>query len=520
MFATIFKNIWGETRPSPAMLAAALILICATSSSRCAEPVTVSVSTRQPGTRIPQDALGVSYETSVLLPDARGVRYFRPDNKPLVTAFRTLGIKNLRTGGNSVDAANIPVPNEADVQSLFEFARAAGVRVIFSVRLKDGDPQLAAKFAKLIHDKYADVLDTFAIGNEPYYYKDYAVYTNKWLEIRDAILAVYPEAQFCGPDQNPHPELITEMVRDFGNSAGRLVQITQHQYPFGCAYQNYRQVDITKLDPVDATTNRGDGPVLIPYDPAQSRAKMMLPSAYASYEKVRAGMADAIAGTEVTFRLTEVNSFWFSGLKGASDSFASALWGLDYLHWWTAHGAAGLNFHTGDRTGGTVSMPCRYAVLVTSANGYEIRPLGYGLKLFELAGHGRTLPVEISSAPEQGLVAYTTLSESNSVAVTLINKMDTQADVRIKLDAPAAAGSSAQAIFLTTPNHDLAAGSSDVRLGGAPIREDGTWKGTWTSVPLVEARDAVTLTLPPFSAVAVQIPLPVLQSPPGIPNRL
>src|SRR6185312_8929316 len=92
-----------------------------------AEAATVSVNTSQPGTQIRRDALGLSYETSLMLPDAHGVHYFRPDNKPLIALFKTIGVKSLRIGGNSVDAPNVAVPSEADVTAFFEFAKAAGV---------------------------------------------------------------------------------------------------------------------------------------------------------------------------------------------------------------------------------------------------------------------------------------------------------------------------------------------------------------------------------------------------------
>lgn len=122
----------------------------------------------------------MSYETSLILPHTNGVHYFRPDNKPPVAVFETIGVKNLRIGGNSVDAPKTPIPNGNDVAAFFEFAKAAGVKVIYSVRLEEStncgalpastsasNAESAAKVAKLIHDRYANVLDCFAIGNEP-----------------------------------------------------------------------------------------------------------------------------------------------------------------------------------------------------------------------------------------------------------------------------------------------------------------------------------------------------------------
>lgn len=444
-----------------------------------------------------------------MLPDTNGIHYFRPANAPLVAVFKTLGIKNLRIGGNSVDAPNIPMPGEADVDSLFEFARAAGVKVIYSVRLEEpgaGGPtdgnstatpgsvanaRLAANVAKRIHDHYFASLDCFAIGNEPDYFPNYAVYSAKWKAVHDAIVAVYPDAKFCGPDQNPSPTLDRNMVRDFGGAAGGLKMITQHSYPFGCAYKNPQA--------------RSDITTLIPFDAAAAREKMLSPAAYGGYEKIYRGIASAISGSAITYRLTEANSFWFSGLKGASDSHASALWAVDFLYWWAGHGAAGINFHTGDRTGGDRSMICRYAAFVSSGNGYEVRPLGYGMKLFDLGGHGKQLSVTVSS--DTNLVAYATL-ENKTVAVTLINKSHGPSaedqPVQIQLNAPRA-DEKPKVIFLRARNNDIAGGSADVTLGGASIRADGAWKGTWTQLPSSKSKSGgITLSMPPASAAVVK----------------
>ena len=459
-----------------------------------AEPVMISVATKVPGAEISRAALGLSYETGLMLPDTNGVHYFRPDNQPLVQMFRTLGIKSLRIGGNSVDAARWRVPDVADIRSLFQFAKAAGVKVIYSVRLEDGDPQSAANIAKFIRKHHAKSLEFFAIGNEPKgYYKDTNVFLAKWTAIRDAMLAAWPEANFCGPDDNPSQEWCTMLAQRFGGTNGHLAQITQHSYSFGCSYKNPGEKDVTKLVPVDVPT---------------AREKMLSPDAYAIYEKILRGITNAIVGTPVSFRMTEVNSYWFSGLKGASDSYAAALWGVDYLHWWTARGADGLNFHTGDRTGGAITLPCRYAAFVTSTNGYEARPLAYGLKLFSLGGQGKILPVNLSGDTNQNLVAYANLAEKKTVCLTILNKAHgaaaTNAEVQIKLDA-AVSGKDVKVIFLTAKDGDLAAGASEVTLGGAPILEDGSWDEKWTSLPIAAGTNVVTLAMPPASAAVVKI---------------
>ncbi|MFO1488467.1 MAG: hypothetical protein U1F65_08310 [Verrucomicrobiota bacterium] len=467
------------------------------------ESAVVSVDVQKPGAEISPTALGLSYETSRLLPDEKGVHYFRPDNLPLVTLFQTLGIKSLRIGGNSVDAPLIAIPAETDVRLLFDFARAAGVKVIYSVRLLHGEPEQAEQVARFIHHNYADVLDGFAIGNEPDYYKDYEVYRARWTAIHDAILGACPEAKFFGPDQNPPsskesgpdapPNLFEKMVRDFGNETGRLACLTVHSYPFGCSYKNpgVAADDVLKLVPTDAT---------------EARQKMLSPAAMDIYEKIRLSMAKATAGTSLSYRLGEVNSYWFSGLKGASDSYASALWVVDYSLWWTSHGASGLNFHTGDKTGGAIMLPCRYAAFVTSSNGYTSRPLAYGLKLFDLGGHGKFLPVTIAAGTNENLSAYATLAEDKTVFVTVINKAHgptaTNCEISVQLNLPPA-GSTIQTIQLTARDNDIAGSSADVLLGGSRIREDGTWSGKWQTVPVEKPDGFLKLDLPPASAAVI-----------------
>ncbi len=471
-----------------------------------AEPMTLLLEAGKPSSVISPTLLGLSYETSVLLRNSDGVHYFRGENQPLLATFKTLGVRSLRIGGNSVDAAGFAGPGVGDLRDFLDFAKAAGVKVIYSVRLKEPSPSGAAgdstgnrdsaeSIAHFIHGYCPEVVDCFAIGNEPSYMKDYSVYSAHWQSIRDAIVAVYPEATFCGPDQDPSPELDKHMAVDFGSSSGRLVRISQHSYPFGCSFKNPKaKDDVSKLIPVDA---------------GAAREKMLSPAAYAIYQKIYDGIASSISGTSVAYGLTETNSFWFSGSKGASDSYASALWAVDYLHWWAAREASNIDFHTGDRTGGEVTLPCQYAAFVTSGEGYEVRPLGYGMKLFDLGGHGRIVPIENSSAEKQILCKYATLSEEKVVSITLINKSHGASaesiDVQIKSDVPFNAPG-AEVIYLRGKNDDISGGAGDVTLGDAPIKADGTWNGHWTPLRLsADSSDVISVSIPPASAAVVRV---------------
>ncbi len=473
------------------LLAGLSLLAIPAASAR--DVIVVKVGTEATGPVIPAHALGLSYETSILRPRANGLRYFRPENRELLQVFRTLGVKSLRIGGNSVDDPKVPLPTLDDVRSLFRFARKAGVKVIYSVRLHDGDPASAAEFARLIHQEFRAELESFAIGNEPGYYKDYAVYKEKWVPIRDAIVQVFPEARFSGGDDNPRPEFIAKLARDFGTPDGRLVQITQHSYPFGCSYKNPRD-------------GMKDVKLLVPVDAAEARNRLLAAPPLALYEEILKGMTAAVTGTPLTFRLTETNSYWFSGLEGASDRHASSLWALDYLHWWTSHGAAGINFHTGDRTGGSVNLPCRYAAFVSSAKGYEVRPLAYGMKLFAASGTGRYVPARVETASGSPVTPYAVVRADGTIAVTLINRDATnEASIRVDLGSTKAI-QKVRMLRLQAQGNDIAAGSRDMRLNDAPIDDAGKWAGKWMALKKpAYAGNAVSLTLPPASAAVVEV---------------
>ncbi len=130
-------------------LASALLVFGLATRTVANEPlVTVTLDTENPGPVIPADFEGLSFEASLLLPGPDGVHYFRRDNHALIHLFHTLGIKSLRLGGNTADRDARKLPDEADLDSLFAFAKAAEVKIIYCLRLHGGDPQADARTAK------------------------------------------------------------------------------------------------------------------------------------------------------------------------------------------------------------------------------------------------------------------------------------------------------------------------------------------------------------------------------------
>jgi hypothetical protein len=180
---------------------------------------------------------------------------------------------------------------------------------------------------------------------------------------------------------------------------------------------------------------------------------------------------------KLPFRLEEANSFFNGGAQDVSDTMASALWALDYLYWWASHGAAGINFHTGDKVAaGEDNAVCRYAAFTSVEDGYAARPIAYALKAFDLGSHGKLVPVKISPNDRTpNLSAYAT-SEGGRISVTLINKETAPGhDATVSIQS----GNYSYKIKgtrLTCLGDDIAA-TSGIKLGNAEIAHDGVWRG-------------------------------------------
>jgi len=139
----------------------------------------ITIDGEHPGPVIPADFAGLGFERGPLNPGNAGVAgyLFRPGNESLVTLFRQLGLRNLRIGGGSVEDM-VPAGTGRDgftgIDNLFGFAAAAGVKVMYSLRLLnpaarpiDRLKQVNAQVAGYIWRHYRDRVASFSLGNEP-----------------------------------------------------------------------------------------------------------------------------------------------------------------------------------------------------------------------------------------------------------------------------------------------------------------------------------------------------------------
>ena len=444
---------------------------------------------------IPEGFAGLSFEVSRLLPDTNGIHYFRPDNQPLVNLFHTLGIRSLRVGGNTSDRDARQLPGPADLDSFFAFAQATQVKVIYGLQLHKGDPAIAAQTVKYIMDRYAPLMDSFAIGQEPSAYPvsatdsrphhekmgpeaerfGYSTYAQDWKRFAETITTAVPGVKFCGPGVHNNAQWNQKFIEEFGQS-NHVALITAHLYAGGAG---------------DKVTN-----------PEAGRAQMLSDRFSPTYQKLYDGFVPVATANALPYRLEEVNSFYNAGAAGVSDTFAAALWGLDFMHWWAIHGAAGLNFHTGDQVAaGPILRPARYAVFLSATNGYQACPLAYALKAFNLGAKGKVLPAAIGNPRQINLTAYATLDGTGTIFVTIINKEHGTAaqNASVSLQTSDKEGWTGQIIRLQAPQADVSATSGET-LGGVEITSSGDFAGKWS--PLPAKNDASGLNICPVDVPA------------------
>jgi hypothetical protein len=440
--------------------------------------VTVTVAPDSSGPALPDRFLGLSYESSMLLPN-NGSYYFDANDEALLAAFKTLGIKSLRVGANAVDDPRVAVPQKADIDMLFRFARVADVKVIYSFRLKDGDPTNSAKLASYIQANYADDLDSFAIGNEPsFYLKTFPEFFAVWKPHYDAILKAVPEAKFDGPSVAEANIYAVDLANAIAGE-GHLTIASDHYYFLGSGRAGEK-------------------------NPPATRARFLNDNLHAEYQKDYAKVGAVLAAKGVPYRIDEMNSCYNGGAKDASDTYASTLWALDCINWWAAHHIQGMNFHTGEavgRDGGFGGANYAAFVHAPNGNGYAMRPQAYAYLAFTQAAHGWPLKVNTTAAPGFNFDAYAYRDNDGSYYVTLINKsygdQAQPAQVSFQLGQIAESGIWKE-MDLAQAQNDVAA-KGGITLGGTDISPNGVWNGGWKKVKDAGS-STLTITVAPASA--------------------
>ncbi|MBV9341451.1 MAG: hypothetical protein JO159_11260 [Acidobacteria bacterium] len=428
---------------------------------------------------IPADFIGLGYEISSVA--RQGL--LSAQNTSYVQLVRTLGKRGvIRVGGNTSDYASYSaagpavsspkgsVINQAVLDNLGTFLHATGWRLIWGLNLGSGTQENAIEEAKAVQAAVRDHLLAFEIGNEPdlfsrpgghrQYGYDYEAYLREYRAWRDALQKAIPGIPLAGPDA----AVATDWVVRFAREEGQHIKLLTHHY--------YREGQ----------------------NPSSSIQKLLAtdPKLYPTLAKL--SRASQVSG--VPYRICEMNSYSGGGKPGVSDTFAAALWVLDFMFAVAAENCAGVNLETGVNQLGFISS---YSPIGDEHGHYRPTPEYYGMLAFAQSAVGRV--IDSSIGPGTGNIkVYASQAGDDRIIVTVINK-EPSSNVKLVVDAGAFPVRSGCIARLSGPSLESKSG---VSLGGAEVSSAGSWKPARTE-PIGAAPRELRIRVPAASAVMLTL---------------
>lgn len=451
-----------------------LFLLALAPATAAAAGATVTVDATKPLATFAPDAIGLSYEMRTV-----GEGGFDAATGNEAAVFATLGVHNIRIGGNTVDYGTFwqpggkPVPpwasiiiTPADVQRVAAFAKAIDAKVAWAVNIQHLDAAAIDDEVGAVVAAFGEHLDSIQCGNEPNsIFGGYAAFKTSFDACKNAIKG---RAKISGPDT-------------FGGGGAWNTQFAADE--------------AASLDQVNYHYYTG----------ARTVAALLAPGAISGAIKAISGSLGAARAHNLGYRTDESNSDAGGGVHGVSDVYASALWAMDYALATAAQGA-GINFHgfLGVCGHPTVNGKNDYYTPVCAANDANEKakvmtagPEFYGLWLAGRLGPGQFLPAPVAGA--NNLVAYAVKGSDGATRVALIEKSATGG----KLSVSVTIGGTGMAEVLRLAAPSLTA-TSNITIQGASLASDGhLTPGAPDLVPI--SNGALTLDLATGSAALITV---------------
>ncbi len=455
--------------------------------------VRVTVAATPTGSPAPSDFLGLSFELRSL-PLLAG--YAAPHGD-LVALLRSLGPGVLRFGGVSADEQSAWVApgatrpgwagteiTPADLAGVARLARETGWRVLLTVNLGHYDPRAAAQEAAAARAALGPALIGIEIGNEPDRFSgdrlrggrwDIAAYRGQALAYRAAIEAAAPGTAIAGPD--PATGVPGLAWLDAAAHTLRPALLTDHYYPLSSC---------------------GDRPTV---------GELLSPNLRRGTGAMLARMQAIAHSVRARLRIDETNSISCEGRPGVSDTFASALWALDYIARTIDAGVVGVNFHDLLAKLGSYSPLLGRSAAAVTAGELHAQPEWYALLAARELPGSRPLPVHVAGAPTGELSAHAFRAPDGRLRIVLVDFQARGArPLAIGLRLPGGAhGRYARGSILRLEAPSPAA-TGGVRLAGRAVASDGSWTAPSALPAVYTRRGALSLGLAPSSAAVVTFP--------------
>ncbi len=454
-------------------------------------PASVSVASRPTGPAVPADFIGLSFEVRDL--PAIATYAGRGD---FVALLRSLGPGMMRFGGISADEQAAWVPagaskpawastaiDEQDLAGIATLAKETGWKVLLTVNLGHYEPAAAAREAAVAHAQLGPYLAGIEIGNEPDLFPRKHLrppgtgvkgYLPQAADYRAAIEAAVPGVPIAGPDPSTGVQGFT-WVRDEAKTLHPQL-LTDHYYPLSSC---------------------GGHPTI---------SELLSPGVRRKESEMLAKMLALAHAYATPLRMDETNDVSCEGEPGVSNSFASALWALDYTARAMTAGTVGVNFHD------LIGQPHTYSALAApNESGLRVGELQPAPEWYALLAAHIFMGVHPSSRPLLTSVGGITPGELSASAVSapdgkvslvLVDYDPPGSEplaVRLRVP-PALAGGSV--LRLTAPSP---AATKGIRLGGRAVAVNGTWT-TPSALPAVHGRPgALSVQINPSSAAVVTL---------------
>lgn len=369
---------------------------------------TVSVGVAGKVTESVTDQLiGLSVESSTV---NNGYRYDDVGN--LAQLLWTLGSGVFRFGGDTADTSYTDATPRI-LDGIDRLAKASGWSVLWTENLDKFNAARVTSDAKALTAALGSKLFGIACGNEPDQYPANHIrsagYTDAdYMTQEGACLAAIRKgaghAPLAGPDTAWNPVWLNAFAAKY---AGQVAALDQHYYGLGCA-------------------DNGENPATL--------ATTLLSAAQARTEAAHFNaFAAAARSARAPLMISETNTACDGGVHGLSNTYASALWAIDFLLTGADHGVHGMNFQ-----GGLNTLCAGYTVLCqTGKTTYTPAPIYYGLAFTHLFRTGGFVPIKITTPSAAGNIAAFANRPSGpgSVRVMVENLSKDEADVSLRLGA-------------------------------------------------------------------------------------
>jgi hypothetical protein len=433
-----------------------------------ATPVTVAVTTTKLRSVPASYYLGFSFESS-----QTNLSNIFSTTGEYPALLKNLGYGVLRFGGKSVDTSSYHGITAGNLASLATLVSETGWKVNYSENLGYFNASKVASDAKTVAAKLGSHLSAFACGNEPEDYVAHGLRTAGYTEANyltdaasclAAVRAGVPGAALSGPNTF-HVSWLPSYVAAV--KAGKLpvATVAEQYYPMSLCGKT----------------------------PTPGGAPKLLSRTTAYYEGLQLNsIVSAVAAAGKPFVLGETNSYSCSGLPGVSNTYAAALWAVDWALLAAEKGATGIYFH------GSLSTTCQpyTPICKTGTNQYVAKPLYYGLLFTHLLGSGQMLGTTVSTTAN---IAAHAVTSGGKTSVVVENLGATTSALTLK-----AAGVSGTASVLHLTGGSLAA-TTGIKIQGAAVSSSGTF-APGAATHIICSAGVCKLTIAPYSAVIVHLP--------------